>query len=350
MGRGRLSLIAVCLLVAGVLLAAAGPGEAKLRGGGKVEVQQARTVGFLELGTEKGYELGLSMPNDRVVLFYAIGVDRGNGDAFGVTYSIYAVRNRGDLDRGVVRARFGSMGRVSLRFRPSGRPERDSYSSCEGGPETTQRGKFVGHLSFRGEGSYFHVSSPKGKATIAHVPRLRCEKGEALESQPRSLRKYVAPTPLFSDRDSIALLYASTRSHGRYVGITATHAEESPPGADVQLAIVEPRRGMAIGHGAYLHGLRGTLLTSLPGAHPATATLKPPPPFSGRAMYSEDSSNAWSGTLRVELAGLRLPLTGPDFNVHLCVANPLKDKDGCEFFKTDPPYFERPARPGWALR
>jgi hypothetical protein len=336
-------------MIATVLLAAAGSGEAKPRRGGKLEVQRANTVGFLRLGKERGYRTFLYMPNKRVVLFYAVRIRRVGEDGFGLTYSIYATRNRGNLEHGVVRARFGSLGRVSLRFRPDGRVRRDDpQGGCEGEGESYEYGSFAGHLSFRGEGSFFHVSSPRGKAYLARSPRLRCEKGQADEVQPRSLRKYVAPTPLFHDDDSIALLYASARSHGRYVGITAMHPEKSPPGADVELGIVDARQGMAIGHVAYLEGSAGTLLTSLPGAHPATATLAPPKPFYGKAAYSEETG-AWTGTLGVKLAGLRLPLTGPGYGVHLCVVNPLRDKDGCEFFKAEPPYFERPARLGRGL-
>lgn len=350
MERGRLASIAVGVFVVAVLLAGTSAGEAKPRGGGKVEVQQARTAGLIWLGKQKGYRLALYMPNDRVVIFYGFRTRRSREDAIDVAYSLYAVRNLGDLDRGVVRARFGSLGRVSLRFRPSGPPRGDEPpGDCVGGVETVQRGRFVGHLSFRTAGNYFHVASSGGGGSVTHSPRLRCEKGEALETSPRSLRKYVAPVNLFSDKDSIALLYASARSHGRYVGITAMHPEGSPPGAEVQLAVVEPRQGMAIGHGAYLYAPAGTLLTSLPGADPATATLSPPGPFSGKGSYSE-ADGAWTGNLAVKLPGARLPLTGRDFNVHLCVTNPLKDKDGCEFFKTDPPYFGRPARRGRALR
>jgi hypothetical protein len=343
MGKGRLSSVAVCLVVAALLVTATGSGQARRHAGGS-EVQQAGTVGFLRLGRERGYEMALYMPNDRVVLFYALRIERLKDDFFNVRYSIYAVRNLGDLEHGVVRARFGSLGRVSLRFRPNGRmSRRDPQSGCEGGSRTSQYGRFVGHLSFRGEADYFHVSSAKGAAYIAHSPRLTCEKGQAQEPEPRSLRKYVAATPLFPDDHSIALLYASTRSHGRYVGITAMHPEGSPPGADVQLAVVESRDGMAIGHGTYLNGPPGTLLTSPPGAHPATATLAPPAPFYGKAAYSEES-DAWAGTLGVNLAGLRLPLTGPGFHVHLCVVNPLRDRDACDFFKAEPPPDERPAR------
>jgi hypothetical protein len=349
MGRGRLTLVAVCLAVAAVLLGAAGAGQARQRSDGQVEVQREQTVGFLRLGRENGYQLYLYMPTKRIVMFYATRSE-GKHDLASFRYSIYAVRNQGDLEQGVVRARFGSLGRVDLRFQPNGRLERRAApSGCEGRPRTSRRGRFVGRLSFRGNGNYFHISSAEGEALLAHSPRYRCEKGEALKAPPRSLREYVAPTPFFSDDHSVALLYASARSHGRYVGITAVHPEGSPPGAEVQLGIVESRHGMAIGHGTYLEGRRGTLLTSLPGAHPATAALAPPPPFSGKATYA-GSSGAWTGNLRVELPGLTVPLTGPAFHVHLCVANPLKDRNGCEFFKAEPPYDERAARPGWLLR
>jgi hypothetical protein len=336
-------LLVVGLATAAVLLAAADSGQTKLSRTGKVEIQRASTTGFLRLGKERGYRAFLYMPNRRVVLFYAIRIERLEDDSFGFSYAIYAARNRGNLRHGVVRARFGSLGQAFLRFRRDGRVRRnDPGSDCEGRAETYEYGSFVGRLSFRGEGGFFDVSSPKGRAYLAHSPRLRCEKGAA-EPQPRSLRRYVTTTPLVPDDDSIALLYASSHSRGRYVGITAVHPERSPPGADVQLAIVDARPGMAIGHGLYLEGPAGTLLTSLPGAHPATATLAPPKPFYGRADYSEESET-WTGTLGVRLAGLRLPLTGPRFRVHLCVVNPVKDRNGCEFFKAESPGGERPAR------
>src|SRR4051794_37904012 len=212
MGRGCLSLLTIGLAAAAISLAAPDPGQTKLRPAGKVEVQRANTTGFLNLGKERGYRIFLYMPNKRVVLFYGVRIQRVGDGGFGLTYSIYATRNRGKLEHGVVRARFGSLGRVCLRFRPDWRGRRDDpQGGCEGGDETAEYGSFAGRLSFRGEGSYFHVSSPRGKAYLARSPRLRCAKGQADEAQPRSLRKYVAPTPLFHDDDSIALLYASTR-------------------------------------------------------------------------------------------------------------------------------------------
>jgi len=349
MGRGRLSLVAVALAVAAVLLGAAGAGQASSRRG-KVEVQPARTYGYLDLGRQKGYRLVLYVPNKRVVVIYGFRFEHGEGESFGIRYSLYAVRNRGDLDQGEVRARFGSLGRVDLRFRPNGKVSKDGpQSGCEGGSEIAQSGSFVGQLSFQGSGNYFHLSSSGGRAYLVHSPRLKCEAGQADEVPSGSVRGYVTPSPLISDRHSIALFDAVGHSHGRQVRISAVHQEGSAPGAEVQVGIAESRHGVAVGHGIYLEGGRGTLLTSLPGAHPATATLAPPAPFFGKGVYAEESQS-WSGSLGVRLAGLKVPLTGPGFHVHLCVANPLKDRNGCEYFKGEPPADERAPRPGWVLR
>lgn len=350
MGRGRLFSVAIGVIAAAVLFAAAGLGQAKQRRAGKFEVQRADASALLSFGRERGYGTTLYMPNKRVVIFSAVRIKELKGEAFVLSFSIYATRNLADLDRGVVRARFGSLGRVSLRFKPNGRVRGEKpQPGCEGGMSSTEYGRFVGRLDFRGEGNYFRVSAPEGKAYLVRSPRLRCRRGAAEEPQPRSLRSYVAATPLFDDSDSIALLYASTRSHGRYVGVTAMHQAGSPPGADVELTVVDSRPGLAIGHSVYLHSLPGTLLTSPPGAHPATATLAPAPPFYGKADYSEESGE-WTGSLGARIAGSKLPLTGPGYRVHLCVVNPMRDKDGCNFFKAEPPEFRRPARLGWLPR
>jgi hypothetical protein len=109
---------------------------------------------------------------------------------------------------------------------------------------------------------------------------------------------------------------------------------------------------MAVGRYALVLAPPGTLLTSSPGVHPATATLAPPAPFFGEATYLEKSgdSHRWTGTLGVNLAGLKLPLIGSRFHVRLCVLNPLNTRNGCDFFKAEPQFDERVARPGTMLR
>jgi len=81
----------------------------------------------------------------------------------------------------------------------------------------------------------------------------------------------------------------------------------------------------------------GTFLTTLPGEHPATATLKPPAPFSGEAEYVGASpvSHSWTGDLAVQLPGQLLPLTGPEFASSLCVAHAFGSRYGCDFTPPD---------------
>jgi hypothetical protein len=285
------------------------------------------------------------------VVLYVGGFNQTDESLTSVT-SRYVVHVKGTLARGGVRARFGSLGSLSLRFRPNGRVrEHHMQRGCKGPPPVTEYGTFVGHVSFDGEGDYLHASFGRGRGEVDRSFRLRCSKGRALDLDPKSLREYATPTFsfLFSPGEgTLALLYAVAREHGRNIGIRAAHQEGSPAGAEVQAGTLESRGRMAIGRSAYVEGFPGTLLTSLPGVHPATATLAPPAPFFGEAGYLEESatSHGWSGTLGVDFPGLTLPLTGPGFYTSLCVVSPLKVPDGCDFIKPKPLRPDR--RPGHA--
>lgn len=344
-----------CAVVA-VLIAAAGTAEAKPRHGGGFEVQRAATVGLLVLGERDGYQIGVEMPNDRVALFFVERFELGDGSIAGAS-SVYAVHNQDSLAHGVIRARLGSLGHIFLRFRPDGRIRKHHLErGCKGRPSITEYGKFVGHVSFEGEGGYLHASFAKGGGEVTHSFRLVCKKGRAFDLRPKSLREYVTPgfVSFFSPgQGTVSLLNAAARNHGRGIGLRAAHQEGSGPGAEVWLGTLESRGGMAIGRRAHVQGFPGTLQTSLPGVHPATATLAPPWPFFGEANYLEKSStsHSWTGALGVNLPGLTLPLTGPTFRTSLCVVSPLKVPDGCDFIKPKPLEPDQgPAPPRWLFQ
>ncbi len=341
--------------VAAVLMAVTGTAQAKLDRSANFEVQPANTSGAVNLGKAGHYRIGLLMPSDRIAIFYLYGFKvRKKEEKLLAAYSTaYAVHSRSSLASGVIKARFGSLGSFSLRFRPNGKVRKDRpRRGCEGRPALIEYGRFVGRAAFHGEDNYLRFSRSGSEGIITHSFRLQCKKGEALDQAKGSLRSHVDPGSFFATRGDIALLYASAREHGRYVGITAGHQAESPPGADLRVGALESKGRMAIGRYALVPGPAGTLLTSLPGVHPATATLTPPAPFFGQATYQEkpEDSLGWAGTLGVNLPGLKLPLTGPKFHVRLCVLSPLKTRDGCDFFKAEPQFEERLARPGLRLR
>ena len=349
-------LVMVGCVAVSVLAVATGTARGELDRRANFEVQPANTSAAVDLGQVGPYRIGLLMPSDRVAIFYLYGFKVRKKEKLLASYiSVYAVHSERSLTDGLIKARFGSLGSFSLRFQPDGKVRKDRPGrGCEGRSGFVEDGRFVGRATFHGESNYLHFSRAGGKGAITHSFRLRCKKGEALDPTKGSLRAYVIPGSFFATRGDIALLYASSREHGRYIGVTAGHKAESPPGANLRVGVIESKGEMAIGRYAYVPGPAGTLLTSLPGVHPATATLTPPAPFFGEATYQETpgDSPGWAGTLGVNLPGLKLPLTGTNFHVRLCVLSPLKTKDGCDFFKAEPAsqFDERLARPGLRLR
>lgn len=345
----------VGLVVTAALMAITGTAQAKLDRRTNLEVQPANTSAIVNLGKAGHYRIGLVMPSERVAIFYLYGfkVRKKEKELLAAYSAAYAVHSRSSLASGVIKARLGSLGSFSLRFRPNGKVRKDRpQQGCVGRPALVEYGRFVGRARFHGEDHYLHLSRSGGKGTVTHSFRLQCRKGAALDQAKGSLRSHVDPGSFFATRGDIALLYASAREHGRYIGVTAGHQAESPPGADLRVGVLESKEGMAIGRFALVPGPAGTLLTSLPGVHPATATLTPPAPFFGQATYQEKPADSlgWAGTLGVNLPGLKLPLTGSNFHVRLCVVSPLKTRDGCDFFKAEPEFDERLARPGLRFR
>jgi hypothetical protein len=317
------------------------------------KVVPGNVLGVVDLGRAGPYRIGLYMPSDRAAILYVSRhTPKGPGD-FTIQTSAYAVRPRVSLERGWIRARFGSLGAFSLRFRPNGRVRRgDPQPGCEGRPSVSEYGRFVGRASFHGENGFIDFTRGGGAGLIIRTSTMICKRTVAVESSRKSLRAYVAPPYFFATDGDLALLYATSHRHGRYVGVIAGHVEESPPGADLSVEVIESRPAMAIGRYASVSEVPGTLLTSLPGVHPASAVLDPPAPFYGSGSYSEGAgAGEWSGSLGVELPGLKLSLTGPEFHTRLCVLNPLRTRHGCDFFKAEsPPPDERTAPRRPALR
>jgi hypothetical protein len=348
MGRGRLG---IGLAIAIVLLAATGTAQAK-RHAGKVEVQPASALGSVALGKRGGYRAVLFMSSNGFAILEMSRIElRSETERAAVV--IYAVHMRGSPANGTVRGRFGSLGSFSLRFRPNGEVRHEGVRrGCEGPSTIAEYGRFVGQVTFHGERDYVDFSLSGGHGELTRSPQLICRKGRASDPLPKRLRAYVMLHSFFSTDGNIALLYASARRHGRFVGLTAGHRNGSPPGAELRFGEFESRGAMAVGRYALAETPRGTLLTSMPGEHPATATLAPPAPFYGEARYREKSahSGTWSGDLGIDLAGLKLPLTGPGFHARLCVLSPLGHRKGCDFFKAEPEFDERAARPWWMAR
>jgi hypothetical protein len=239
---------------------------------------------------------------------------------------------------GSVAADFGAVGSIAVRFRPMGAPrERDPLKGCEGSPSRREPGRWVGKISLRGEGGYFAVSTGTAKGERDRTFRLRCHVKRPLpRPRPGSLRERVEP-PLGLGLASlifgnVSSLQAVHKEGGRVVQLLAAHAADSGPGAEVEAGAFEYQGRMPVGRYAEVEAPAGSLVTTLPGEHPATATLRPGAPFSGEASYLATSAttHSWSGTLTAHFPGLVAPLTGPGFYSSLCVVSMLVKPHGCE--------------------
>lgn len=338
-------------LLAACCLLAAAPAAAAQAGAGGTEIQRPRTGIGVIAAIGKGRLASISFPTPKLAILQVLQLS-GRGEERGIATASYAVRAHSDPARGVVRARFGSIGKVALRFEARRKPSKQRLPpGCRGPRPTVEYGRLRGTISLEGEGGYFRFSSRSAAGLRERSFRLRCRKGRASNIPPNlGLRELVAPfflSIVFAGSRDIAVLEATAKIAGRYIALRAAHEEGGEPGAAVQVSTLESGHGMAIGRSLQVDGGKGTLRTSLPGAHPATATLAPPAPFFGEGSFYESSrsSHSWTGSLGVHLPGLDLALTGPRFATSLCVLSPLKHPNGCRFTAPEPQLPQR-ARPG----
>lgn len=237
-------------------------------------------------------------------------------------------------------ADFGPVGSIAVRFRPDGKVrERPVPKPCEGRPFRSEAGHWVGKVALRGEGGYFETLAGVAAGERERAFRLRCHFRWPLpQRSPPSLRERVTPQIGFSLGSfflgSITSLTAGIKEDGRVVVLRAVHAIGRGPGAEVEAGAFEYQGQTPVGRFVQiLDAPKRSLITTLPGEHPATATLKPGAPFTGEARYQAISptDHSLTGTLAVEFPGLVAPLTGPGFFSSLCVISPLKNPRGCDY-------------------
>jgi len=343
--KARCSVAAFCLFIAVSCLSA--PVSAA-RSQSHPEVRPATTAALIYFGSSHGYDIGLSMPSPKIAVLYTFKQEGKELDETGASssaflQSAYAVRVKGDLlEHGRIRVAFPSLGKVSLRFKPNGkRKSRPPGYACRGKQQMTEYGTFRGRVSLEGEAGYFDLTSRSGDGSLTRIPRALCRSEAGHQDGDVDPRwEYVGAgfgSFLYSPGNgSVALLYAAAKTPHRTIAIRAAHREGAPAGAGVDVLALELRHGVAIGRSAFVQSnVPGTLTSSLPGEHPASATLRPPAPFRGEGSFLENSptSHSWTGDLTVSLPGVDVPLTGPEFKTSLCVVSPLKVPAGCDFIK-----------------
>jgi hypothetical protein len=224
-----------------------------------------------------------------------------------------------------IQASFAERGRISLRFRPTGRELRASARA--GCPVASHRiiadlGLFVGKLRFRGEEGYTSVDVHRafgGDVDLAAL--VGCFRGHA-------------PQPFVDGRGgAIAAASPEVETHPSPPGRTRSVLEASNGLALERVAFAAAARNGDQPHFSALQasseGQLGILrLVTVAGPRSSFAVddafshavVVPPPPFSGRGVFAHGpgTEKSWSGPLAVSFLGApHVPLTGSPFSVGL---------------------------------
>ncbi len=268
--------------------------------------QRSASESRFVLETRQGYEVVVIAVHGVVVLEVA----RTRSDAStslrqGRAVTAYVAH--GTVTPGRIEATFGRLGRVAVRFHPSGRvvgPRPGHH--CKGAGRFTRRfGVFAGTVRFTGEDRYVAVRAHRAKGLVrspnrrgcatrnfhAHAKRFSRPAGHWPKFTPTILaafwRQVVSSTDFFAFQIGKKTLYL------------AVTEESKGSMAEVRYAVVIAPSETFVSDDA---------LTS--------ATVRPPAPFHGRGSYAAapDGTKSWTGPLSVSLPGTpRFPLTGTQF-------------------------------------
>jgi hypothetical protein len=251
--------------------------------------------GFL-LADRDGYDVRVFTSGSAVI------VEVLRGKPGNMAASVYLARGIETPHR--LRASFGELGEVSMRFRPRRRGER-VQSFCHGSQRLARRpGVFVGRFAFEGEDGRLSVSAHRAKGAIVtpagRCPRRRFSQRE-IERELEALFEPVAAL-LATSRDGVASTNLLAFKQKRRLFFLASREENRGRVGIIRFAVAKATHGFGIDETA------------------SRASLSPPAPFRGTGRYraAPDGTTSWSGGLSVNFPGApRFPLAGADFEVAL---------------------------------
>jgi len=294
---------ALALLAAAALPLLALPSGAAAKPGYSVSPESHLAIAGL--AGSNGYRITIVALSPRYVALVAIR--RGSA----VSYFV-----RAPFDGKRIDARFGKLGRVSVRFEPDGPPQREDQpggSLCKGGASTSQSGRFVGTIRFRGERGFTTVRRSTVRTAVFHRFRQVCKRppeGKVTEPEPEDKGTSVSAVVRGNPEGPVFTAYAIPPEAGL-----------QKEGASFNVSVTDRRQSMIVTHSASASGGPGAFAVTPLGTVPATATVSPPSPFEGSATLTKTPGGAttWTGDLSVELPGRgTVVLTGPSFAAKLC--------------------------------
>jgi len=200
-----------------------------------------------------------------------------------------------------IRVDLGSLGRIAVDFKPTGKGE--FVPKC--GPReklSYEKGFYEGEIEFHGEEGFADVSATRAPSAFPFFIKAFCAGYNIEETIGRGLPGARLTATMRRQREKISL-----------------QVNQNRPGArvEVQAEIAEKRGRVQI---VRVSGERYPAATFHFDPRLRSASLRPPVPFSGFALYRRDArpSNRWTGSLAVDLPGRSdVSLTGGRFRAQL---------------------------------
>lgn len=217
----------------------------------------------------------------------------------------------GDVTESGLRVRFGRLGLIDAAFTPTGTlSSTEPPEGCTGKPRTLREGIFTGTIEFTGERGYTRIAASQATGSMSVVSQWQCPE----EPTPFAL---VARSRFDGQKgEKSASFHAAGRQCNCFFDAGVYYAKGR--GRSVFSGVkAERREGMEI--------IRATFARAAGSAfafdHEAgTATLRPPPPFSGRATFIDRPGrrDLWRSTIRMRLLGTApLSIQGSDVRAAL---------------------------------
>jgi hypothetical protein len=228
--------------------------------------------------------------------------------------SLTAYAVKGKVTRDLIRANFGALGTVSLRFHPrSGRGSVRRRDFCHGVPHTLDRhGIYTGQVRIKGEDGYVSVAAHRAKGKLETSTHSSCDdfdiflRGQSATSSSHHHPEKQVKRP--------RLLFASWRA-----GVNSVLFAALSQGNETHfITLVEESLGrMGIFH--FATAAAPPRVFALDDAI-TRAKLSGRKPFKGEGIYTAapDGSTTWEGSLSADFPGSPgFPLTGPQFEVEI---------------------------------
>ncbi len=267
-----------------------------------------------ELAAGHGYRLVVLGKGDTVLIEVGRPKSLSGGspeESRVASQSLTAYAARGTVTRRRIAASFGKLGRIDVRFHPTGKAVAlPLQHRCRGGDHfTRQLGVFAGAIRFDGEQRYVAVHAHRAPGRVRSPLSLHClpDRSRSSASRPRLVGQ------------------PSDGGFRGSLGAFSRHAVESTElyafvnhDRTLTVAVVEESLGRIAEFHLGLSVSRSRVLTADDAL--TQATLAPPPPFHGTGTYraAPDGTKSWTGPLSVSFPGApRWPLTGEQFRVAL---------------------------------